>query len=1013
MEHEPFGSSDVMSYANDHKGAGAIVAMNGQKTEEVAIDPFCVENNLRVWASSRIIARGRAYYRQGHVMSVESFNDNSIEARVEGTRQEPYRVEIKFDKWGMPVSKCDCPFDWEPLCKHAVAVLIAWQQQETGSEPVLSSISAEQASLPTDTAGRDKYLEELAAIEKEDRRARCAEQGIRIVKKPVGESLGVYMVSSADQNCKGKSYRVVLRDEKWEHVSCDCPDFLKNELGTCKHIEIVKRYFKKNRSARISLELAGRQTRRISLYTRARESHNRIYSPYEEIRVHIPPAALGRVNPAIYQYLDGDGYLRNIPNPASKKAYFDKLLKDLNSSLKNSAKVDIDSMVCDILREENDAFKWEKLIDKIAKSPGKHRAWRESVGKMDIALHPYQKEGILFAVKKRRAFIGDDMGLGKTMQAIGAAFLLKEMGHVRRTVVIAPASLKFQWKREIEKVTKLPAVIISGSARERNEQYRKCGGFFIILNYELLYRDLDRILNLKPDMVILDEAQRIKNWETKIAQNIKKLESPFRLVLTGTPLQNRLPELHSISEFLHPKALGANWKLVPTYAHLDENDKIAGYSHLNHLRKRLDKFFIRRSRESVLSQLPKRTDNNFWIGLTPQQQETHDELAKNINKLMSKMQKYKRLTREDMQRLFMILTCMRIVSNAYGQYDWKSIELEVLTAKHASSALMKTIGSPKLEEFRKIMADLLETPGQKVVVFSQWKRMIRLADICIRENLESVGGSSVIFCGGLSLKKREAEIKRFIEDPSARVFFSTDAGGVGLNLQHAANCVINLEVPWNPAVLEQRVARVHRMGQKKSVQVINLISSESIEERIFNLIAQKKALFSGLFDTEVKDIRFNAVQSASFIDKIKMIVPGSTAVDSEDEEEDELETDVEDGLAITEQSTEKPVETAQTLDTVAEVNIPTHGHADAPPAAVEIDIGPAVAAFSKMLNLSAKAPSASTGLPAAPIVAAQTGGMKLKISEDKDGMHLCLPKQATELLKGLRPVLETLLKLGR
>ena len=127
--------------------------------------------------------------------------------------------------------------------------------------------------------------------------------------------------------------------------------------------------------------------------------------------------------------------------------------------------------------------------------------------------------------------------------------------------------------------------IIAGPARERCRLYGGVRTFFIILNYELLYRDLKQIAGLKPDLVILDEAQRIKNWETKIAQAIRKLDSPCRFVLTGTPLENRLAELHSISEYLNPKSLGAAWKLAPTYARLNEEDRIVGYQRLDQDRK--------------------------------------------------------------------------------------------------------------------------------------------------------------------------------------------------------------------------------------------------------------------------------------------------------------------------------------------------------------------------------------------------------------------------------------------
>src|ERR1039457_173919 len=138
---------------------------------EQKIDPFCVEKNLRSWASSRIIARGRDYYRKSCVLSLDSNDEGQISASVEGTLDAPYQVEIQFDACGLPVSKCTCPFTFEPLCKHAVAVLIAWQQAETGSEPTLGSLPAGEV-LGNSQAQREEYLEERARLEREDRRAR-------------------------------------------------------------------------------------------------------------------------------------------------------------------------------------------------------------------------------------------------------------------------------------------------------------------------------------------------------------------------------------------------------------------------------------------------------------------------------------------------------------------------------------------------------------------------------------------------------------------------------------------------------------------------------------------------------------------------------------------------------------------------------------------------------------------------------------------------------------------------
>ena len=522
-------------------------------------------------------------------------------------------------------------------------------------------------------------------------------------------------------------------------------------------------------------------------------------------------------------------------------------------------------------------------------------------------------------------------------------------------LVVCPASLKSQWRAEIERSCGAPTEIVSGGARDRAGQYRTTRAFFVLINYELLHRDLEGIRSLKPDLIILDEAQRIKNWQTKTSRTLKRLESPFRLALTGTPLENRLAELQSVAEFLDPRALGAPWKLMPTYARLDEDGKVVGYTDLDHLRRRMGRFLIRRTRPEVLSQLPRRTDNNFWTPITAEQREVHDGLAGQVLRLVNKWRKFKRLSPEDLQRLMMLLTSMRIVCNAYGQHDWKAIEAEVLAARRLSPGLKSRIGSPKLDEFRDVLSDLLETPGQKIVVFSQWRRMLRLADLYVRDVVEAAGARALVFCGGLSLKKREELVKSFNEDPTARVFFSTDAGGVGLNLQHAANCVVNLETPWNPAVLEQRVGRVLRMGQKKSVSVANLISSECVEERIFNLVAQKKALFAGVFDPAVKDVRFSADQAASFLDKMKRLVP--------------------DGSVPAAEEPTAPDAPAADLDSVAAVK-----------------------------------PAASSAAPAAHIDLGP--GLSVRVAENGDGVQLTLPKTSLAALQSLRPLLEALLKLS-
>lgn len=952
------------------------VPLNGAavtETENEALqepDAFVVDRNLRSWASARTLARGVDYYRKGRVLSLESYENKPITARVEGTLDEPYDVEVRFDPLGMPKSKCACPFNWEPLCKHAVAVLLAWQQSETGSEPTLAGSSPASDTGPMDQAARESYLRDLADIERGLRRASAQEQGLKLVDKPRHGPLGTYTVGSGNFNRGGVDYRVTVRDAQWEHATCQCLDFKTNELGTCKHIERVRQYLSARPRAK-RLELAARKTRRLWAYLGTRDSHDKVFSTAEHVRIHVPAAARSTTPGWIFEQIDSQGWLRAGSPPGAgddkrhdaQGARVARVLERLRSHV--GAVLDVDPQIEEALRQEDDQNRWEQRLASLAKDPAGNRAWSDSVGRMRVRLHPYQAEGILFAARKRRAFIADDMGLGKTVQAIGAALLLKELGQVRRVLVVSPSSLKFQWKQEIEKVADASVDIVAGSAKVRDEQYRTGRAFFTLVNYELLYRDLNQILASAPDMVILDEAQRIKNWETKIAQTIKRLKSPIRLVLTGTPLENRLPELLSISEFLDPKALGAPWKLVPTYALLDPEDRIVGYTRIDHLRQRMSKFLIRRTRADVLSQLPKRTDNHYWTPITPEQAQVHRELGVRVNRLINKWKKFKRLTREDINLMMMLLTMMRIVCNAYGQYDWKAIGSEVLTARRLTPALKMKIGSPKLEEFYKVMSELLENPTQKVVVFSQWERMLRLAELTIRDILEGAGARSVIFSGSLPMKKRAEEVRRFLEDPATRVFFSTDAGGVGLNLQHGANVVVNLDVPWNPAVLEQRVGRVYRMGQKKSVQAIHFISSECVEQGIFALVAQKKALFSGVFSEDAKEVRFTRDQAASFIDKMRKIVPESLSDDAAEKP----------GLVVA------PLEeeiTSQEREAAGDrVAAATESPSGAP--GMEINLGP---------------------------------GMNIRMTQDQDGVHLTLPKQTLELLKGLAPLAAALAKIA-
>ncbi len=490
-------------------------------------------------------------------------------------------------------------------------------------------------------------------------------------------------------------------------------------------------------------------------------------------------------------------------------------------------------------------------------------------------LYPYQKEGVERFLSAGRLLLADDMGLGKTTQAIAACHALFASKRITRGLVIVPASLKTQWLREWHDTTDVPAAIVEGSPEERARQYQKLGAGFLILSYEQLLRDAAHIQAMRPDIVVLDEAQRIKNYATKSAVYVKALSPEYRLVLTGTPMENRLEELASILDWVDDVALSPKWRLVPWYTQWDGDggQGKTGARNLETLRARLEGCVVRRVRKEVLAQLPPRTDTRVPVEMTPQQIAEHDDLVQPIARLVQTSKK-RPLLQAEFLKLMQLLTQQRIIANGLGQLRFEELWPTYSRAR-PDATLLEGLFAPKLGELRRLLSDLVVAQGRKVVIFSQWRRMLRLADWSIGDLLADHGLRAVFFTGAEKQSQRTKSVVDFHDDPRVRVMFLSDAGGVGLNLQKAASACINLELPWNPAILEQRIGRIYRLGQKRPIDVYNLVSEGSIEERIAGLLGAKQALFSGLFDGTSDEVRFDT--APSFMTRVeRMLDSGPT-----------------------------------------------------------------------------------------------------------------------------------------
>jgi SNF2 family DNA or RNA helicase len=485
-------------------------------------------------------------------------------------------------------------------------------------------------------------------------------------------------------------------------------------------------------------------------------------------------------------------------------------------------------------------------------------------------LYPYQLEGVKRFLEQGRLLLADDMGLGKTTQAIACCHALFHCGKVKRGLVITPAALKPQWLREWQATTDVPVFMVDGNTQERRQIYDKVKRGFVIVNYELLLREFDRIAAFAHEFVVLDEAQRIKNYATKSAVYVKALPAQRRLVLTGTPMENRLDDLASILDWVDDTALAPKWRLPAWHIRYEGDGMKArvGARNLETLRQRIGHCVVRRVRQDVLDQLPKRTDTRVSVPMTREQESEHVSLNQPIAQLAAIAQR-RSLKQTEFLRLMQLMNTQRIIANGLAQLQfeqlWPSLDGHVATA-----ALLDGLFAPKLIEFRNLTESLVVDQGRKVVVFSQWRRMLKLANWAVSDLLREHGRRPLFFTGAESSKLRAQNLVEFHDDPNAALLFLTDAGGVGLNLQRAANACINLEQPWNPAVLEQRIGRIYRLGQKQPIDVYNLVSEGSIESRIAGIVGSKHALFKGVFDGTTNELRFDS--EASFAAEVRKLL---------------------------------------------------------------------------------------------------------------------------------------------
>ena len=640
---------------------------------------------------------------------------------------------------------------------------------------------------------------------------------------------GSFLVSSKEQQSQ---YRVEIRSLNQYLNSCDCFDYRGNQLGTCKHIEhVLWRLQRKHKRAFKEAALDGGS--RIEIYLDRREGVNRLCLLWPKIL-----KARGILWERLQSFFNPDGTLQ--VDLIEAYAQIPSVLLAFKKKVRFSAHLK------DVIEEETLKRESEKKNALLLKKIAQNQLMLQG---LKFPLYPYQEQGMLHLVLNRRALLADEMGLGKTVQAVAACELLKRLYGIKKVLVIATASLKAEWEEQISKFTALKSLIIQGARSRRLEQYQQ-DVFFYLTNYEQIVIDsADIQQTLKPDVIILDEAQRIKNWQTKTANAVKQLKSPYAFVLTGTPLENRIDDIYSVVQFLDPHLFGPLFRFNREFYQLDEIGKPVGYKNLDELHRRLKPIMLRRRKEEVEGQLPERTVNHYFVSMEKEQRLRYEEYENRVARFVAQARK-RPLRKEEYEKLQKWLACMRMLCDSPYILD------------------PKCKISPKLSELKSILEELLQDKTAKIIIFSEWERMLKL----VLDLTEKHGWNTAWHTGSVPQDKRREAIRRFKESSECRLFLSTDAGSLGLNLQ-AANIVINLDLPWNPAKLEQRIARAWRKHQTRTVRVINFVCQDSIEHRMLGLLSQKGILAKGVLEgaEELKEMALPSGRKA-FMEQMESLI---------------------------------------------------------------------------------------------------------------------------------------------
>ncbi|MDR2406267.1 MAG: DEAD/DEAH box helicase, partial [Deltaproteobacteria bacterium] len=567
-----------------------------------------------------------------------------------------------------------CPAKRFDGCEHVAAALSLILEEKVA----LGLAAPPPERVPLEMLDEESLVERAIS----ERRERVLTDNLTVSRIPKHGVWGDYQV---DNPKTGRSYMVSVRGIEKGKTFCECPDFRVNTLGLCKHTLCVDDYLKRE----------GKNLKNLP--------------PWEPEEVEVFLDYTQR--PLALKVLAPSG-LKNQDSEASKllSPMLNGQIEDLRAFIKLLAYLDRRDIPFFIYPDALEHIelrlhreRMAKITKEIREDPLNHPL-RKSL--LNVELLPYQLDGIAFAAGAGRAIVADEMGLGKTIQGVGLAeFLAREAG-IKKVLVVCPASLKSQWEDEIKRFCQRSVSLVLGSARDRENQYHG-DSFFTICNYEQVPRDKPHVMRTRWDLIILDEAQRIKNWETNSHRAVADLKSRYFLILTGTPLENSLGELYTLVKLVDKEVLGPAFRFLNAHKQTDEKGKLLAWRGLNEVKAALAPVFLRRTRTKVMSELPPRQTEIIKIPPTDEQYDLHQMHLKMVTQIVRKPY----LTEMDFLRLQKHLLMCRLVSNA-------TVLADKVTPGFSS----------KLSELWELLTRLRAEEGRKIIVFSEWTSMLDLVE---------------------------------------------------------------------------------------------------------------------------------------------------------------------------------------------------------------------------------------------------------------------------------------------